>query len=720
MSMKVIVVGGGIGGLCAALALHELGIDAMVFEQAEALKEVGAGVQIAANGVVVLRRLGLEEKLAALATKPKSWEYYDIETGRPLVSWPVGRDAAERYGAPLYNVHRADLIELLADALPSGTIRFGAKCAEIGQGPQSAWVRLTSGETIEADVVVGADGIHSMVRETLYGPADASFANLLVWRALIPVDRMPAGVFEERGNYWVGAGRSIVSYWVRPGKLYSFLASVPATEVHRETWAQSGDVKDLLGSFAGAEPRVQRMLNAIDSAFITGMYYRNPLEHWTDGRITLMGDAAHAMVPYLAQGACQAIEDAWALGVCLARHGKSNAPGGLQEYEERRRPRTTRVQAAARSMVKLVHETDADRIKARNGRWKGMARIDPVGETTWGFCWGYDITKEVNEPAGNVLGLTATREGARMRRPESQRAFNLWKGTFSPEDVARGYDGMREAYERMLSTNFPLPANLHLKPMELNGVPCVQVARTPTVDGPTVLHFHGGAYVIGSAKSSLEYCGRLAGAVSGRCISVDYRLAPEHPYPAAIDDALNAYRGLLATGIAGSDIVLSGESSGGGLAIAVAIAIRNASLPSPAGVFAVCPFVDLTLSSSTLTQFHGNDPAANRDMLSYLAASYFQGHEPTDSLVSPLFGDLRKLPPLFLTAATNEVLLDDTTRLAERAQAAGLDVTLKLVDDSVHVFPVFEFLPEAIATLEQFSEWVSGLPSRGTKAEQAA
>ena len=207
----------------------------------------------------------------------------------------------------------------------------------------------------------------------------------------------------------------------------------------------------------------------------------------------------------------------------------------------------------------------------------------------------------------------------------------------------------------------------------------------------------------------MEYAGRLAEAVRGTCYSVDYRLAPEHPYPAAMDDALHAYRGLLATGVSASEIVLSGESSGGGLAVALSIAIRDAGLPPAAGIFAVCPFADLTLSSPSLSVFHGDDPAANRDLLSYLAASYFQGHEPTDPRVSPLYGDLRGLPPMLLTAATNEVLLDDTTRLAERAEAAGVDVTLRLVDDSVHVFTVFAFLPEATAALDQFAAWVDRL-----------
>lgn len=710
--MKIIVAGGGIGGLCTALALRQHGIEALVLEQASALGEVGAGVQIASNGAFVMRALGLEEKLAALSCQPKSWEYNSVETGEALVSWPVGESAAKRYGAPMYNVHRADLVQLLADHLPANAIRFGTKCQEFGQSDSGVWVRLPSGERLEADALIAADGIHSVIRDALFGKREPSFSKLLVWRALIPADRMPATGFEERGNYWVSPGRSIVSYWVRPKKLYSFLASVPVTEVHRESWEQSGNVEDLLKSFEGSEPQVMQMLGAIDSAFITGMYYHDPLEKWTEGRITLLGDSAHAMVPYLAQGACQAIEDAWALAVCLSRHGKDQIPQALQEYELRRRPRTTRIQAAARSMVKLVHEADAQRIQARNGRWKGMARIDPLGETTWSFCWGYDITKEINQPIGKVMGHNVTREDVKMTRAESQRAFDIWKGTFTPEDIARGYDGMREGYERMLLTHFPCPNSVSQTFVRLGGVPCIRV-QPASVSAPrkVVLHFHGGAYVIGSAKSSLEYAARLAEATDGICYTVDYRLAPEHPYPAAIDDALMAYRGVLDRGVDPAQVILSGESSGGGLAIALAMAIRGAGLPTPAGIFAACPFSDLTLSSHSLEEHHGKDPAANREMLSYLAASYFQGHEPTDPLVSPLFGDFRKLPPMLMVAATNEVLRDDATTMAERAREAGVDVTLQLFDDSVHVFPIFNFLPETQATLMQLGQWSRQLGS---------
>ena len=188
---------------------------------------------------------------------------------------------------------------------------------------------------------------------------------------------------------------------------------------------------------------------------------------------------------------------------------------------------------------------------------------------------------------------------------------------------------------------------------------------------------------------------RLAAAVGGACYTVDYRLAPEHPYPAAIDDAVCAYRALLARGIPASSILvirrIRRRRSRGGAGAGAAHRRRSACPPR---ILAVAPFTDLTLSGPSVRAFNGNDPAANRDLLTFMGASYFQGHEPTDPLVSPLFGDLAGLPPLFVTATQGEVLLSDTTRLAERAEKAGVDVTLRLVEDSVHVYTIFPFLPE--------------------------
>ncbi|KYZ86323.1 2-polyprenyl-6-methoxyphenol hydroxylase [Alcanivorax sp. KX64203] len=712
--MHVLIVGAGIAGLTAAIALRHKGIDATIVEQAHKLTEIGAGIQIAANGSVVLRELGLESKVAAKSVLPQSFDMRDIRTGKQLWEVPLGDAGAQRWGAPLYNIHRADLIDILAGQLSPESLHLGRHCTGFEQDDHGVTLQLDDGETLHGDVLIGADGIHSVIREQLFGADEVQFSDILMWRALIPAERLKEVDLPERGNYWFGPGRTLITYWIRPQNLYSILASVPSGEVRRESWSEDGDIEELRASFSDLEPRAQAMMDQIDSAFITGMFYRDPIERWTDGRVSLMGDAAHPMVPFLAQGACQGMEDAWVLATMLERH-RDNPAAGLTEYEQRRRPRTTRVQSGARAMVKMVHESDSERIKARNGRWKGMQHIDPMSEATWSFVWEYNVLKEVDRPAGEVLGLSATREAKMMERPESQRAFDLWKSAFTPEDVARGHDGMREGYERFLTTHFPVAENVPVEEAELGGVPAFRVGAAGA-GAPVVLHFHGGGYMLGSARGSLEYATRLATAVGGECLTVDYRLAPEAPYPAALDDAVDAYRGLVRAGIAPSRILLSGESSGGGLALALGLALKMAGDPLPAGIVAICPFTDLTLSGASIKDFAGEDPAAHRDTLALMAASYFQEHEPRDPLVSPLFGDLSSLPPLFLSAVEGESLLSDCVRLHDRARAAGVDVTMTTVRDSVHVYTLFPFLPETQSTLKALGEWATRVVAEPARA----
>src|ERR1700739_1769320 len=247
--MRVLVAGGVIGGLTAAITLRQQGIDVLVLEQAETLSEIGAGIQIASNAAIVLRELGLESAMQAVGVKPESYDYRDLRTGRMLYQAPLGDEAARRYGAPMYNVHRADLVQLLFDSVPAESKRLGARCVAISQTDDAVEVRLQTGETLKADVLVGCDGIHSVVRQYLRGQEEKHFANILMWRSLIPAERLEGLDLPECGNYWFGPGRTLITYWVRPKNLYSILASVPAHEVTRESWDETGDVAELLGCF---------------------------------------------------------------------------------------------------------------------------------------------------------------------------------------------------------------------------------------------------------------------------------------------------------------------------------------------------------------------------------------------------------------------------------------------------------------------------------------
>lgn len=686
-----------------ALCALQQGFEVCVVEQAEELSEIGAGLQVSANAMCVLDDLGVAEQVQAAGVAAKAIRWHRLSDGEPIFRTELGQQAAQRYRQPFVQIHRADLLDILASALPREHLRLGARVVEVREDSGSAVVVLQDGQEISGDVVIGADGIHSRVRELVVGPTEPEFSGVLGWRALLTREQVDKVGIDHSCDCWLGAGRSIVSYWLRNGELFNLIGFVPTSEVHRESWSDLGDASELRRSFAGSCETVEKLLALVEDAFLTGVYFHQPADRWAKGRFVLTGDAAHATAPYLAQGACQAIEDAAVLTRLLRRHER-DLPQGLKEYEQRRKPRTTKVQSIARAAEGWWHESDPQRAAARDGMFRGITRLDPLTESTWAWLYDHNPIEALDRPAGEASGLSTAREELRMARPLAQRAADSWRNAFTPEEHARGWTGLRAGYERYLGS-LEGASRAHSSQEGTTTVPPGLLTCGPDLSqGPVALHIHGGGYMFGSAKSSLGLARRIGESIGGNVLAADYRLAPEHPYPAALEDVVTAYRWLLAQGVDANRILLTGESAGGGLALACVAELLRLGEPAPAGVWALSPMTDLTLRSPSLDQQAGQDPAVNRDLLTTMSGAYAQGHDPSDPRISPLYSDLSNFPPVLLHAASNEALRDDSVRFADALTAAGGTVELNLIDDSVHIWAIFDYLPEttqALADLER-------------------
>lgn len=708
--MHIIITGAGIGGISTALACLKAGFEVTLLEQAKALKEVGAGVQISSNGSAALRELGLIDAVDAIAVKSQSFHMLRFETGELIADFPLGESAKARYGETFYQIHRADLLEILAGALPDGVLRTSARVEDIRQDTTGVTAVLAGGEEVRGDLLVGADGIHSAVRKSLGISEEPTFSGRLAWRALVPAERIAECNFEERFYGNSGQNRMIWAYWVRPKKLFNFGGIVPAADSRRESWTDTGDLEAMRESFRGANPRLQILIDAIDEAFITGLYDRESLDRWSFGRVTLLGDAAHAMLPFLAQGACQSLEDSIVLAECLKRHGAGAIEEALRDYEIRRRPRTTKVQAAARAASIFWLEQDPEQVRARDGRLRGLFQIDPLTSTMWNWLYSYNPVEQ-----GKAAEIVPDKRGIRRQyeedSPEQKRAWNMWHDLFSNADEAGGLIGLRRGYDRFFGQWQPAD-DTSVTEVPVGEARGLWVEPAGVDRKRAILHFHGGGFCFGSAKCSVEYADRLARAADAKCLALEYRLAPEHPFPAALDDAVAAYEMLLEHHRP-EDILLSGESAGVSLAVATAMKLRDAGVALPAGIIGLSPFVDCTLTNESIDRRDGEDPIVERDALAYMVSGYFQEHSPADPLVSPVYGDFEGLPPLLIQAGEKEVLVEEATRLAECARAAGVPVSLELYDERLHIFPMFPFLPNAEAALASVSQFTADLREAG-------
>ena len=352
-----LICGGGIGGLTAALCLAQAGFEVQVFEQSEGFQEIGAGIQLSPNGTRVLHHLGLEAGLREIAFLPESTEMRDWRDGSVIASNPLGEALLRQYGFPYYHVHRADLMRVLAGAaarVPSITLRADARVTAIEQVGDTVSV-TAAGQRHSGALLVGADGIHSTVRSHLFGAQQPAFTGNVAWRALVPARALPEGLVRPVTTAWWGPGRHFVHYYVRGGALVNCVCVVEKTGWQHESWTERGDRSELERDFAGWHPSVRTLIEAMDPAqcFKWALFDRPPMTRWGEGCITLLGDACHPTLPFMAQGAVMAIEDAAVLAHCLS--GDAAVAQGLATYESLRRPRTSRIQAGSRRNAWLFH-----------------------------------------------------------------------------------------------------------------------------------------------------------------------------------------------------------------------------------------------------------------------------------------------------------------------------------------------------------------------------
>jgi|RhiMetdeSRZDD1v2_1073273.scaffolds.fasta_scaffold459585_1 salicylate hydroxylase len=386
--MQAIVVGAGIGGLAAALALRAAGLDVTVYEQADALREVGAGIQLAPNATRLLHRLGLAEAVRRVGVKPQAIEHKRWDDGRILLRQPLGETCERAFGAPYYHLYRPDLLEVLSDALPAGIVRLGHRCVAVAQDAEAVTLAFDNGVMVRSPVVIGADGIHSTIRTLLLGPESPRFSGSVAYRGLVPAARVAHLGLPRHSNGWLGPDRHFVHYYVgRGGRLMNFVAIVPARDWRVESWSATGEVADALAEFDGWHPTVRAIIAAADRTHRWALYDREPLATWSVGRVTLLGDAAHAMLPFMAQGACQAVEDAVVLARCLAVTAPNGVPAALREYETLRKPRVWDVQRASWRNATTYHLPDGQGQRERDAAWAASAARGPYSERGWLFAY---------------------------------------------------------------------------------------------------------------------------------------------------------------------------------------------------------------------------------------------------------------------------------------------------------------------------------------------
>jgi salicylate hydroxylase len=392
-SLDVAVVGGGIGGLTAAVALVRKGIAVTVYEQAPQLLPVGASLALGPNATRLLGALGLMEPVRRVGCAADAVELLRWHDGAVLLHTDLGDPAEAHFGAPALDFHRADLHRVLIDALPEGTIRLGIQVAAVEQNGDGAVLVAADGTRTRADAVIAADGIKSPLRQQLVGTDEPEFSGTVVYRGLLPredaLDLHP----DRINRYWLGPHRHGVVYWISGGDTLAVNTAVQHAGWAEESWTAQAPTEELLAYFDGWDPSLLERIRRCSTLLRGAVFVRRPLDDWAFGRIALLGDAAHAMEPWQAQGAAQAIEDAYVLAECLAASG-GEVEAALDRYATVRMSRATDLQRSSAQAGNVFYLPDGEEQRRRDEEYATLHERLPFGHRQ--KLWEYDVRSSLN------------------------------------------------------------------------------------------------------------------------------------------------------------------------------------------------------------------------------------------------------------------------------------------------------------------------------------
>lgn len=385
--LKIAIVGGGIGGAAAALSLLKAGYDVHVYEQARALREVGAGIVLTPNATRVLHHLGFADALEALGVAPTAIRQRRWDDGRTLLCSPVVREP----GKPprFFTSHRADVLLMLAGQIPPRRLHLGHQLTGFIDHGDRVDIAFAGRPPVAADIMIGADGIHSAVRAQLFGAERPRFTGCVAYRGLVPAEKLAHLDLPVEQQIWMGPGKHFVHYFVHARKLVNFVCLIDREGWTKESWTEPGDIAEVRAAYEGWHKQVRSIIASVDETFVWGLFDRAPLPRWSVNRVTLLGDACHPMLPFLAQGAAQAIEDGATLAAVLGGAGGDIA-AALQRYERLRLPRTARIQAVAAGNKNRNHLPDGPQQRERDAVMAAGAADWSIGASAW--VYNHDAT----------------------------------------------------------------------------------------------------------------------------------------------------------------------------------------------------------------------------------------------------------------------------------------------------------------------------------------